>query len=178
MPRIPAHNLDTAPPAIHDTLKALQQRYGKIFNVHAGMAHSPIVLAAYTALDAAIAEHATFDAPTQEAIALAVAAADRCDYCQAAHTGGAVKAGLVLQTTVAIRAGQPVEAKLDALLAVARQAATDIGKVDEATWQHALNAGWTLEQLTELFAHLVLNIFTNYFNHYAHTELDLPPAPE
>lgn len=61
---------------------------------------------------------------------------------------------------------------------MARQAVTQLGEVDQATWQHALDTGWTLDQLTELFAHLVPNMFTNYFNHYAHTDLDLPPAPE
>lgn len=124
----------------------------------AGMAHAPVVLAAYTALRAAVAEHSTFDTATQEAIALAVAAADGCDYCQAAHTGAARKAGLTLELTVAIRAGRPTDPKLDALLAVAPQAVTQLGEVDETTWHAALDAGWSLEELAELSAHLVPNM--------------------
>jgi hypothetical protein len=29
---------------------------------------------------------------------------------------------------------------------------THLGEVDEATWQHALDAGWSTEELAELFA--------------------------
>lgn len=41
----------------------------------------------------------------------------------------------------------------------------------------ALDAGCTDEQLTELSVHVTLNLFTNYFNHFVETELDLPASP-
>ena len=41
----------------------------------------------------------------------------------------------------------------------------------------ALQAGWSDTELTELFAHVAVNMFTNYFNHYVQTEPDLPAAP-
>ena len=176
-PRIPVHDLDSAPKAGRDTLAALQQRYGMILHLHAEMAHSPVVLAAYAGIQEAITEHGTFDARTREAIALAVAAADHCAYCQAAHTLAGQQAGLNLAETIAARAGRPIGDRLDPLLAVARQAVTGVGEVDAAAWQCALDVGWTVEQLTELFAHLITNMFTNYFNHYAGTEPDFPPAP-
>lgn len=137
-----------------------------------------MVLAAYAGIQAAIAEHGSFDPRTREAIALAVAHADDCGYCQAAHTAGGQRAGLSLEETLAARFGQPIDPKLDALLAVARQAVTRVGEVDEATWQHAIDAGWSVEELAELFAYLIANMFTNYFNHYVGTELDFPPAPD
>ncbi len=34
-----------------------------------------------------------------------------------------------------------------------------------------------MEDLAGLFAYLIANMFTNYFNHYVGTELDFPPAP-
>ena len=40
-----------------------------------------------------------------------------------------------------------------------------------------MDAGWSDVELTEAFAHVVANLFTNYFNHYARTDLDVPPAP-
>lgn len=83
MPRIPVHDLDTAPSASRDTLAALRDKYGKVLNIHGEMAHAPAVLAGYAGLQAAIAEHGSFDARTREAIALAVAGVNRCDYCQA-----------------------------------------------------------------------------------------------
>jgi len=82
MPRVPVHDLDTAPETAHNTLAALKNRYGRILNIHGEMAHVPVVLAAYTGIQAAIAEHG-FDVRTREATALAVGAADDCSYCAA-----------------------------------------------------------------------------------------------
>ncbi len=79
---------------------------------------------------------------------------------------------------LAIRAGRPSgDEKPDALLSVLREAATGNGAVTEATWKQAQAAGWSDEQLSEAFAHLAANLFTNYVNHYAGTELDVPQAP-
>ena len=51
------------------------------------------------------------------------------------------------------------------------------GEVDDHTYQAALAAGWTTDQLAELYAHVAANQFTNYFNHYNGTDLDIPAAP-
>jgi AhpD family alkylhydroperoxidase len=142
------------------------------------MAHSPAVLQAYLAIQQAIADEGTFDAATREAIALAVANADECSYCQAAHTAGGKAAGLSEEQMVAVRAGRvDFDPKLAALLDLARDYTANIGTVDDAKWQAALDAGWTDAQLTELSVHVTLNLFTNYFNHYVETDLDLPTAP-
>lgn len=178
MLRLPVHTLDDAPRASADTLDQLVQRMGKLFNIHAEMAHSPVVLAAYAGMQQAIAEHGSFDARLREAIALTVGAVDRCDYCQAAHTASARKAGWSEQETIAIRAGRVEDDdRLGALLSVAAEAAGGTGYVEDATWKAALNAGWSTGQLAEAFAHVMVNVYTNFFNHYAGTELDLPAAP-
>ncbi|WP_343576952.1 carboxymuconolactone decarboxylase family protein [Mycobacterium sp.] len=179
MPRIPVHHVDDAPEGAGEILRKLQKRFGTVLNIHGEMAHAPVVLGTYTAMQAAIAAHGRFDARTQEAIALTVGAVDDCTYCQSAHTIAAQGAGWSLDQTVALRNGTPIaeETKLHALLAVARQIAGARGDVDDHTWQDALAAGWTVEELSELFAHVLANLFTNYFNHYAQTELDIPAAP-
>lgn len=114
-------------------------------SIHAGMAHSPVVLASYTGMAAAIAGHGTFTARAREVIALAVGNENGCDYCQAAHTLSARQAGFDDRQIIDIRAG---EMDFD----------DRIGTI-------------------ALVAHVAVNLFTNYFNHYAGTELDLPPAP-
>ena len=73
MPRVAVHTLDDAPEQTRPSLQTLAKSMGKLLNIHAEMAHSPVVLAAYTGIQDAIAEHGTFDAPTREAIALASA---------------------------------------------------------------------------------------------------------
>jgi AhpD family alkylhydroperoxidase len=177
MPRIPVHDLDDAPQASKDTLATLHAMFGKELNVHGEMAHAPAVIEVYTALQRALAQYGTLDSGTREAVALAVAAATRSDYSEASHTAAARQLGMSLDQTVAIRAGRPVEPRLDALLAVAQEIAEERGRVDEATWRAALDAGWTDAELTELFAHVMANMFTNYFNNFAGTELDTDPAP-
>lgn len=178
MPRIPVHSVDDAPEGARAILRTLQQRFGTVLNIHGEMAHAPAVLGTYTAMQAALAAHGSFDAHTREAIALVVGAVDNCAYCQSAHTIAAHRAGWSLEDTVALRDGTPIaEKELYSLLAVARQIAGAVGEVDDSTWQAALDAGWTVEDLSELFAHVMANLFTNYFNHYAETELDIPAAP-
>ncbi len=177
MPRIPVHSVDSAPEASRDALKTLEAKYGKVLNIHGEMAHSPAVLHAYVALQDVVREHATIDAKTREAIALAVGNEDGCDYCQAAHTGGGKAAGLTDDEMVAVRRGTAEDPQLDALLALAREFTANVGHTSDAAWQSALDAGWSEEQLTELTTHVTLNLMTNYFNHHVHTELDMPEAP-
>jgi AhpD family alkylhydroperoxidase len=178
VPRIQPHTLDTAPASTRPGLEQLQQKMGKLLNIHAGMARSPVVLAAYLGIQQAIAEHGTFDARTREAIALAVAAVDACDYCQSAHTAGGRAAGLSADEMLAIRAGRPIaDPRLDALLDVAREITGDVGEVQDATWKQAQGAGWGDEEIAEVFVHVSVNLYTNYWNHFAETELDVPPAP-
>lgn len=178
MPRIPVHTVSSAPEQAQSALAGLEKRFGRVLNIHGEMAHAPVVLTTYTAMQGAIREQGSFDAATREAIALVVGAVDDCSYCQSAHTVSAQAAGLDLDQTVAIRDGRvDFDPKLAALLAVACQIAGGVGEVDEATWQQAVDAGWSDTELAELFAHVAVNLYTNYFNHYAGTELDIPAAP-
>lgn len=178
MPRIPVHTTDSAPAASTETLRRLEKRFGKVLNIHGGMAHSPVVLETYAAINAAISEHGTFDARTREAIALAVGAVDACAYCQSAHTVSAKAAGFTQEETVAIRRGDDGDdAKLAALVQVAREVAGEVGEASDAAWDKAVAQGWTDTELTEVFAHVAVNLYTNYFNHYARTDLDVPAAP-
>lgn len=178
MARIPVHTTDNAPEQSRDELKALAAKFGKVINIHGGMAHSPVVLQSYIAIQQVIGDYGSFDARTREAIALAVGNANGCSYCQAAHTGGGKAAGLTPDEMVAIRLGDAsFDGKLDALLTLARQYTTTTGSVEDASWQAALDAGWSDAQITELSAHVTLNLLTNYFNHFVNTDLDLPAAP-
>ncbi|MBB6171941.1 AhpD family alkylhydroperoxidase [Nocardiopsis mwathae] len=178
MPRIPVHTIDSAPEEARETLRGLEKQLGTVLNIHGEMAHAPVVLAAYDGMQRAIAEHGGFDARTREAIALAVGATNHCGYCQSAHTAAGRAAGWSLEETVDIRSGSfTADPRLGALLAVAREIAADKGEVADATWDAARQAEWSDAELAELYTHVMVNVFTNYFNHYAETELDVPRAP-
>ncbi len=64
---------------------------------------------------------------------------------------------------IAIRRGEAdFDPALDALLNLAREYTANVGNTSDAAWQAALSAGWSVEQLTELSAHVTLNLLTNY----------------
>jgi AhpD family alkylhydroperoxidase len=177
MARIPLHTVDSAPEGSRDTLKQLEAKYGKVLNIHGAMAHAPAVLETYAAIQQVLQENGALDARTREVIALAVANVDRCEYCQAAHTLAGKAAGLTEEETVAVRRGELDDPKLAALVTLVREHAGNVGHVQDATWQAALDAGWSDADLTETSAVVALNLFTNYFNHLVGTDLDLPAAP-
>jgi lactoylglutathione lyase len=175
MSRIPTHALDSAPVVTRPLLAALAERSptpGAPINLHAQMAHSPSVLVGYMALRKALDDHGTFDRKTRTALLLTVAAADQCAYTVAINTLIATQAGWSAGDTRALRDGSVEDPKLAALLGVARQSALNRGRVDEATWQTAVNVGWTDEQLAEAFAFIGLAQYVDTFINYARTEID------
>ena len=178
MTRIPTHTVSDAPERSQEIAARFEKRMGKLMNIHAGMAHSPAVIGAYEGITTALATLGTFDARTKETIALAVGNENGCDYCQSAHTISAKRAGLSEEETIAIRADRiDFDPRLASIATVTREAARNTGTVTDEAWQAALDAGWSEAQLSEAFAHVAANLFTNYFNHYAGIQLDAPPAP-
>lgn len=178
MPRVPVHTVDNAPEASRDRLKHLRERYGQVLNIHGEMAHAPSVLDLYVSAEQAIREQTSLDEATRQAIHLAVAAVNDCRYCQSAYTMAATQAGFDEDQAVAIREGDvDFDERLSALLALSREIARDRGHVRDATWQAALDAGWSEAALLDAFADVVRTILTNYFNHLVGTEVDVPLAP-
>lgn len=154
MPRIQVHTVQDAPQASRPALEQITAAMGRTLNIHGEMAASPAVIGAYQGIGAAIREHGSFDPRPREAIALAVGAVDGCDYCQAAHTLSARKAGFSLEQTVQIRTGRlDGDTKLTALITLVRQAAENVGSITDQVWDCARAAGWTEGELAEAFAH-------------------------
>ncbi len=178
MSHIPAHTVADAPEQSRESAEWFEKRIGRLMNIHARMAHSPAVITAYEGISRAIAAYGTFDSRTKEAIALAIANQNSCDYCQASHTISGRRAGLTDEQMLAIRTGEvDSDPKIKTITELARAAAANFGYVSDPIWQAALDAGWREDELAEAFAHIMANLFTNYFNHYAGTELDIPAAP-
>ena len=174
MSRIPTHTLESTPAATRPVLEALAQRSpsGKPINLHAQMAHAPAVLLGYMAMRKALDDHGTLDRKARTAILLAVAAADESAYTIAVNTLVAKQAGWDEQQTVALRQAVSDDARLTALLGVARQAAINRGHVDEPAWQAARAAGWTEADLAEAYAFVGLTQYVDAFVNFARTELD------
>ncbi|MFH1330816.1 MAG: carboxymuconolactone decarboxylase family protein [Actinomycetota bacterium] len=178
MTRVPIHSVLTAPAPSRPALEAVAAKAGRVLNIHGAMAHSPLLLDLYTSIERLLAERSSLGEQVRQAIHLTVAAVNDCDYCQSAYTGAARATGFTVEETIEIRRGFVTgRPDLTALLRLSREIAERRGHVDGATWETALAAGWSEEQLLEAYAEVVRTIFTNYFNHLVETEMDLPPAP-
>jgi alkylhydroperoxidase/carboxymuconolactone decarboxylase family protein YurZ len=181
MSRIPSHTVEDAPELSRSLLEGVIQfsPTGKPLNLHAQMAHSPALLAAYTSIRKTTAELGTLDQPLRAALMLATAAAIGNDYTIAVTSRLALGAGWQESQVQSLRAGEAVgDEKTDSLINVVREAAARAGHVSDATWNEAQQAGWNDEQLAETFAYLALAVFTAYFLNYAQTDIDLPISPQ
>jgi Carboxymuconolactone decarboxylase family len=176
MSRIPTHTVEGAPDASRPLLQKIAQSSptGRPLNVHAQMAHSPAVLAAYASLRAVTAEHGTLDPKVSWALNLATAATVGNDYMMGIASRFARMNGWTEAQIAALRTGMTTgDARIDALTRVVREAAGNSGNVTDATWKAAQQTGWSDEHLTEAFAFLGLTMFTGYFLNYAQTDADI-----
>ena len=180
MTRIYRHTITDAPEASRPLLEGILpfSPTGKLLNMHAQMAHSPAVLAAYASIRQATATYGTLDPRVRSALMLATASVSHSAYAQAVTSFLADRAGWSRAEVLALREGRPLgEDKTDALVGVVREAATRSGQVSDEAWQRAADCGWSSEQLAEAFAFVALTVFTACFLNYAQTPMDLPAGP-
>ena len=167
---------DSAPEGARALLDATRQQLGRVPNLYAAMANSPVGLEGYLAFRGAL-QRGALDTRMRERIALLVAELNDCDYCVAAHTFRGGKIGIDANDLLATRRGSSNDAKthsaLQLVVALVRQRT---GEVDERT-RAAIAAGWSEAQIGEMVAHVALNVFSNYFKQIAHPPLDFPAAP-
>lgn len=175
MSRISAVNPQTATGRARELLDAVKQKLGLVPNMTRVMAHSPAVLDGYLGLSGALAK-GTLPPRIREQLALAVSEVNGCDYCVAAHSAVGKAVGLTTDQVRDARLGGAVDGKTDALLRFARRVVEARGRVADAELVAVRAAGWDDAAVAEVVAHVALNVFTNYFNTVAATDLDFPPA--
>jgi Carboxymuconolactone decarboxylase family len=175
MSRFPSHTIKDAPEGSRSLLQKIAEvsPTGRPLNLHAQMAHSPAVLAAYTSLRAVTAEHGTLDPRVSWALNLATAATVGNAYMIAIASRFARMNGWTEAQITALRTGSTTrDAKIDAITHVVREATANSGNVTDAAWKAAQQQGWSDTQLAEAFAYLGLTLFTGYFLNYAQTDPD------
>ena len=176
MPYIPALSRDAASPAVGATLDAVKAKLGVLPNMFRTFAHSPVALNGYMQLSAATAA-GTFNAKQREQIALAVSETNDCRYCIAAHGAIGKMVGLSEAQIMQARNGQADSSRDVAVLTLARRIVETRGLVPAAELDAFKAAGFDDAAILEVLTNVVLNIFTNYTNHIAGTEIDFPVVP-
>jgi uncharacterized peroxidase-related enzyme len=173
MARLPAVPDAGAPPAAAALFAAIRSNLGMVPNLYRVTANAPAALDGLLKLGDALAAGG-FDARTREAIALTVAGANRCDYCASAHTAIARSLRVDPAETTAHLHGRSADPRLQAILAFAEAVVAKKGRVSDADLAAARAAGLGDAEIVETVGHVVQNIFTNYLNHVAETEIDFP----
>lgn len=152
---------------------AIKGKIGLVPNLYRVAANQPAVLAALLGLNETLAG-GSFDVRTREAIALAVAGANDCDYCASAHA--AISAGLKVAPAAveAHLAGRSDDPRLASILRLALAIVAERGLVSDADLAAARQAGLSEADIVETVGQVVANLFTNYLNHVAATDIDFP----
>ncbi len=169
IPIDPAHATGKA----KELLTAVQSKLGITPNLMKTLATAPAALEAYLNFGSSLAS-GVLDAKFREQIALAVAQANSCEYCLSAHSAIGKMVGLKPEEIEASRESQSADAKKDAGLKFAQLIVVQRGEVSDNAVESVRSAGYSDGEVTEIVANVALNIFTNYFNHVAQTEVDFP----
>ena len=175
MQRINPVTLDQAPADSKPVLEHIKSTFGKIPNIFTTMAISPTTLNSMMACFEVLSQ-GELAGVKHEAIGLRVSQLNGCEYCLAAHTGMAKKAGANDEEIMHFRKGVSTDPQIQALLNLASEMVETRGDVTEETIEVAREAGVTDSQLCEAVMIVAFFTFTNYFNDLVQTDVDFPPA--
>lgn len=174
MTRLTALDPGQAPGQAKELFTAIESKLGMVPNMMRTMGQSPALLGGYLNFSAALGE-GRLGAKLGTLIALTVAESNRCGYCLAAHTYiGKNLNGLTSEKLEAARRHRGTDSKTEAALTFAHQLVNKKGNISDADLAQVREAGFSEGEVAEIVGHVALNIFTNYFNLTAATEVDFP----
>lgn len=154
-------------------LDGVQAKLGITPNLMKTLATAPAALEAYLNFNGALST-GVLDAKFREQIALTVAQANSCEYCLSAHSAIGKMVGLKPEEIESSRESRSTDSKRDAGLKFAQAVVVQRGELSDSTVENVRKAGYSDGEITEIVANVALNIFTNYFNHIARTDVDFP----
>lgn len=166
---------DDAPEAARNNLDAVGEMLGSVPNMFRAFSVAPAALEGYLSLNNALSK-GRLAGPTRERIALAVAQANGCDYCLAAHSFLGAKQKLSEEEMAKNRHGGSADPKADAAVRFASTIVAERGSVSAQALEQVKNAGYSDEEVIEIVAHVALNTLTNYLNETIKTDVDFPEA--
>ena len=137
------------------------------------LANSPAALSGYLACAGALSR-GQLTPRQRELLALAIAEINGARYCLSAHYAAARKLGLGNDEIRAARRATATDPQTHAMLRFAQGVALQRGELSDADFQSLRQAGFSDALIVEIVSNIALNIFTNYFNAIARTEIDFP----
>ena len=167
-------DLDSAPAKSRPHLLTVKAMFGTVPNLFRLVSNSPAALEGYVGLLGALGK-GSLPLATRQRIALAVAEINACSYCLSAHTYlGKNLAKLSDAEMEANRLGGSSDTKARSAVRFAAKVARDRGDVTTEDLDELRAAGYDDAQIVEIVLHVALNVWTNYLNKIARTEIDFP----
>lgn len=176
MQRINALNPATTTGKSKELFNNIEAKLGMVPNMMRTMGNSPATLNGYLSFSGALAE-SKIGGKLAELIALTVANANGCDYCNAAHSFiGEKLAGIDTTTIQLAKQGKSNDSKTQTALTFSRSLLSKKGNVSVEDLNTLKEVGYSDGEITEIIAYVGLNIFTNYFNNAINVTVDFPEA--
>lgn len=160
-----------------DIFASIKKSVGKIPNAYLTIGgHSPAALQQALAHNAML-QKSSLSAKELEAINLSVSEATGCDYCLAAHSMMAKKAGFSrVQIGELRRAEYADDTHLDTLTKFTQKLVTTAGTLPETDVSALREAGFNDRQVIEIISAVSAILFTNMVNRVNDTVVDFPQA--
>ena len=177
MNRIKAITKESSNSKQQQILDTVEKAMGGVPNLIATMVQSPAVANAYLAFTRELSL-GSLNSKLRESIALAVGEENSCEYCVSAHSMLGGRVGLSNEEIMLARIATAPDPASKAALQFAKRLVARRGMVTDDDVQELRDHGYNDGGISEIVANVALNIFTNYFNHVAGTEVDFPPAPK
>ncbi|CAB3749845.1 carboxymuconolactone decarboxylase family protein [Paraburkholderia humisilvae] len=168
MARVQSLSIGQAPASAQASLHAVEKAMGFLPNSFRILANSPAALGAYLQAQQQLSK-GELSAAERETVALAVSQVSNCEYCLAAHSLFASKAGL---SDDAIRAARDGEG--NAIAVFASKVASQRGRLSDGDIAAARDAGITDSRIVEIIAVAAQLTFTNFLNNVARPDVDFP----
>ncbi|HEY5808244.1 MAG TPA: peroxidase-related enzyme [Povalibacter sp.] len=173
MSRVPLINPAQASGERKVLLDRIQQTFGATPAMFRAVANSPAALTSMFGSFGALGQ-GSLPARLGEQLAVAIANRNSCEYCLAAHTALARKAGVTPEEISAAQEGHSNDPRTAAALAFALKLVEGRGQMDDADVGALRAAGYDDEAIVEIIAHVALNLFTNYVNVALNVPVDFP----
>jgi uncharacterized peroxidase-related enzyme len=174
MQHLTALNPETTTGKSKELFNVIQSKLGMVPNMMRTMGNSPSVLNGYLSLNASLGE-SSLGAKLGELLAITIANANSCDYCNAAHSFIGEKMVHINPAAIAdAREGKSSDQRTQAALDFARILLEKKGQVSDRDIHDVKNAGFDDAAIAEIIGHVGLNVLTNYFNNAAKVIVDFP----
>lgn len=173
MPRINPIDPASATGAVAEQLAGTRALLGSTPNLFTTAANSAAALTAMNGLFVALGK-GKLGGKVAERVAIAIAQTNGCEYCLSAHTALGQMHGVSAIELAGARRGYSAEPRAQAAINLALAILSAKGRVTDASLAEARTAGLDDGEIVEIVAHVGLNVFTNYLNNLAGTEVDFP----